>query len=100
MKNMSNHKRAVAADFGEIAERAQDLVALTAEVTGEKVAQARKSLSEALEEGKEAFRDVRQEARTRIVAVDDFICDKPYVTLGIGFGVGLLIGFLLRGKRD
>jgi ElaB/YqjD/DUF883 family membrane-anchored ribosome-binding protein len=97
---MSKHKQAVTSDFNTIANSAQDLVALTAEVTGEKVAQARKRLSDALEQGKEVYSDVREGALNRARAVDEFICDNPYATLGIGIGVGVLIGFLLRGGRD
>jgi ElaB/YqjD/DUF883 family membrane-anchored ribosome-binding protein len=100
-KNMSKHKKtAASSDLGTIAQHAQDLMALTADVTGEKVAQARKSLTEALEHGKDVYSDVRDEAFTRARAVDEFICDQPYVAVGIGVGVGVFIGFLLRGRRD
>jgi ElaB/YqjD/DUF883 family membrane-anchored ribosome-binding protein len=98
---MSKHRRATAKDVSTIAEHAQDLLTVTADVAGDKVADARKRLSEALEQGKEIYEDVRDEAVTRARAADKFIRANPYTALGLGVCAGVLIGFCLRGSaRD
>jgi ElaB/YqjD/DUF883 family membrane-anchored ribosome-binding protein len=98
---MSKHKRATANDMSTIAEHAQDLLTVTADVAGDKVAEARKRLTEALEHGKEIYEDVRDEAVTRARAADKFIRANPYAALGLGVCAGVVIGFCLRGSgRD
>jgi ElaB/YqjD/DUF883 family membrane-anchored ribosome-binding protein len=96
---MRKHKRSAAVGLDMIASHAQDLITATADVTGEKVENARKYLSEALEQGQETYEDVREQALSSVRVVDDFISDNPYAAVGIGVGVGVLIGLLLRGRR-
>jgi len=82
----------------DIAKQAQELLAATVDVTEEKVAEARKRLNEALEQGKEVYEDVREGAMEGVKVAHEFISDNPYAALGIGVGLGVLIGFLLRGR--
>jgi ElaB/YqjD/DUF883 family membrane-anchored ribosome-binding protein len=84
---------------GDITKQAQELLAATANVTEEKVAQARKRLNEALEQGKEIYNDVREGAIDGAKAADEFVHKNPYAAVGIGVGVGVLIGLLMR-RRD
>ncbi len=97
---MSKHKRQAAADLKTIGGYAHDLMAATAELTGEKVEEARNRLNEALEQGQETYGEVRDQALSSVRVADDFICDNPYAAVGIGLVVGAVIGFLLRGCRD
>ena len=97
---MNKHKRRAAADLGNIASYAQDLMTATADLTGEKVETARKRLNQALEQGKETYEDVREQALSSVRVVDDFISDNPYAAVGIGVVVGVAIGFMLRGRRQ
>jgi ElaB/YqjD/DUF883 family membrane-anchored ribosome-binding protein len=83
----------------EIAEQARELLAATADVTGEKVAQARKRLNNALDQGREFYDDMRERAAEGAKAADEFVRENPYAAVGIGVGVGVLIGLLLRGRR-
>jgi ElaB/YqjD/DUF883 family membrane-anchored ribosome-binding protein len=97
---MREHKRKAEADLQTITGYAQDLITATADLTGAKVDEARKRLNEALEQGKQTYGEVRDQALNTVKVADDFICDNPYVAVGIGVGLGVLIGFLLRGDRD
>ena len=97
---MNKHKRKAAADLDTISDYANDLMTATAELTGEKVEIARKRLSQALEQGKETYDEVREQALSSVRVVDDFISDNPYAAAGIGVAIGVAIGFLLRGRRD
>lgn len=95
---MSKPRHKAARDVHDITRQAQELLAVTADVTEEKIAEARKRLNEALEQGREVYDDVREGAMEGVKAADEFIRENPYAALGIGVGVGVLIGFLLRGR--
>lgn len=88
-------------DMGSLAENARALMSATAEVAGEKVAEARKRLHSALESAKEMAGDVRDKAVAGAKATDEAVRKNPYKTMAIGMGVGALIGFYLarRGSR-
>jgi ElaB/YqjD/DUF883 family membrane-anchored ribosome-binding protein len=94
---MNRHKR-TANDLGTIAQHAQDLVAATADVAGEKVAAARRQLHDALEQGREFYTEAHDGVAAKAQAADEFIRGQPYAALGIGVGLGVLIGLLLRGR--
>ena len=97
---MSKRKRNTGADLDRISGYAHDLISATADLTGEKVGEARERLNEALEQGKETYEEVREQALSNVRVVDDFVSDNPYAAVGIGVAVGIAIGFLLRGRGD
>ena len=70
--------------MGTLAEAARALMAATADVAGEKVAEARKQLAAALERGKEIYGRVREKA-----------VDCARVTDEAVHGVGAIIGYLV-----
>lgn len=80
-------------------EDAQALLAATAHVAEEKVVEARKRLTAAIEKGKEAWGTVQEKAIAGAKATDQVIRDNPYQSLGVALGVGVIIGYLLR-RRD
>jgi ElaB/YqjD/DUF883 family membrane-anchored ribosome-binding protein len=85
-------------DMGTLAEDARALMAATADVAGDKVAEARRRLAAALESGKQVFGRVRERAVEGAKAADELVRENPYQTLVIAFGVGAVIGYLL-GRR-
>ena len=62
------------------------------------VAEARKRLAAALESGKEIYGRVRDKAVEKAKAVDETVHEHPYQTMGIAFGVGVLIGVLVTRR--
>src|SRR6476646_1561212 len=82
-------------DFGTLAEDARALIAATADVAGDKVAEARRRLADALDSGKQVFSRVRDKAVEGAKATDQLVRDNPYQTIAVAFGVGAVIGFLL-----
>jgi ElaB/YqjD/DUF883 family membrane-anchored ribosome-binding protein len=95
---MRKHKKASAKNVGAIVEHAQELLTVTAGVAGDNIADARKRLNDALEQGREIYDDVREQAVSRAKAAHKFIRNNPYAALGIGLGIGLIIGFFIRGS--
>jgi ElaB/YqjD/DUF883 family membrane-anchored ribosome-binding protein len=81
-------------DLSTLAQEARALMAATADVTGEKISQARHRLADALESSKEFYGRVRDKTVEKAKAADETIREHPYQTIGIAFGVGVLIGVL------
>jgi ElaB/YqjD/DUF883 family membrane-anchored ribosome-binding protein len=73
----------------------------TADVAGEKVADARKRLTAALERAKEIADNVRAKAIAGAQATDEAVHEHPYKAIGIALGVGIVFGLLIarRGSR-
>ena len=84
---MDKQTQAISNDMGQLAEDARALMAATADVAGEKVAEARKRLAAALDSAKEIAGRIREKA-------DESESEHPYQAIGIAFGVGALIGYL------
>lgn len=91
---MSKHTQAINNDMGTLAEDARALMAATADVAGEKVGEARKRLTAALESAKDIASSVRDKAVEGAKAADEVVREHPYQAIGIALGVGALIGFL------
>jgi ElaB/YqjD/DUF883 family membrane-anchored ribosome-binding protein len=81
-------------DPGTLAEDAQDLINATAGMTGEKVAEARRRLSLALEKAKEIAGRVRDKAVQGAKATDEAVHEHPYQAMAIALTLGAVIGFL------
>jgi ElaB/YqjD/DUF883 family membrane-anchored ribosome-binding protein len=107
MKNdMETQQREMSDNMGILAEDARALLAATADVAGEKIGEARRRLAAALESGREIYYGrVRDQAVEKARAVDETVHEHPYQTMGLAFGVGVLIGVLVtrrcsRGDRE
>ena len=86
-------------DARTLAEDARALLEATAEITDEKIAEARKRLGEALETGKETYDDVRERVILGAKAADRAVHEHPYPTMAVVFGIGALVGFLLTRRN-
>ncbi len=96
---MDEHAEPDPGDLGTIAEHARALMAATADVAGEKVANARKRLAAALDRGKEICCCARDKAVEGAKAVDEAVHERPYQAVGVALGAGVLIGFLLARRK-
>lgn len=88
---MSKSTHETSNDMGSLAEDARALMAATADVAGEKVAEARKRLASALA-------SARDKAVRGAKAVDEAVHEHPYQAVAIGVGVGALIGYLVARR--
>ena len=95
---MTRHIQAHDDEMDTLAEDARALMAATADVAGEEVSEARKRLAAALESGKEIYGRVREKAVEGVKATDEAVHEHPYQVIGIAFGVGALIGYLVARR--
>ncbi len=96
--NMNKEMQAISNDVGTLAEDARALMSATADVAGEKVAEARKRLGAALESGKELYGRAREKALEGAKAADETVREHPYQAIGIALGLGTLLGYLLARR--
>jgi ElaB/YqjD/DUF883 family membrane-anchored ribosome-binding protein len=92
---MDKETQATSNELGALADDARALMAATADVAGEKVGEARKRLASALDRTKEIAGRVREKAVEGVKAADDAVHEHPYQAIGIAFGVGAVIGYLV-----
>ena len=85
-------------DLGTLAEDARALMAATADVAGVKVSEARQRLAAALERAKELCGRVKEKAVEGAKVADQAVHEHPYQALGLAFGVGVLLGYLVARR--
>src|SRR5262249_42193177 len=98
IKIMRTMKRHSTHDAASLVEDAQALLVATAHLTEEKVAEARKRLAAAIDKGREAWEAVQEKAVAGAKATDEAIREHPYRALGLAFGLGAIVGFLVRRR--
>jgi len=85
-------------DLKTLSRDAEALMHATAGQAGEKASELRQRLSAALESAKATCRRVEEKAVAGAKVADKTIREHPYESIGVAFGVGLLIGVLV-GRR-
>ncbi len=88
----------IVSDFKTLMRDAEDLMKATADDLGDKAKEARDRLKVALGKAKDSCQGVEEKAAASAKATDKVIRDYPYQSLGIAFGVGLLIGVLVNRR--
>lgn len=92
----------ILADLRTLARDAEELLNATAGDASEKASAARARLSAALEKAWGTCSDLQEQgltvARAAARKADDAIRARPYESIGIAFGAGLLLGVLLKRK--
>lgn len=89
-------------DLKMLADDAQSLLKATAGDVSDKVKEARDRLSAALERAKSTAQNVQDQtlatARAAARKADMVIRDHPYESMGLAFGLGLLLGVVVGRK--
>jgi ElaB/YqjD/DUF883 family membrane-anchored ribosome-binding protein len=92
----------VVRDLKTLARDSEALLKATAGDLSEKAGEARKRLSGALERAKATCAELQEQAITAAKAAakrtDTAIRDHPYQSIGIAFGIGLLVGVLVARR--
>jgi ElaB/YqjD/DUF883 family membrane-anchored ribosome-binding protein len=85
-------------ELREVVEDGEELLRAGANELSEKGMAARQRLATALDAAKETGRKLQERTVAGAKATDRVIREHPYQSLGIAFGVGLLIGVLVNRK--
>jgi ElaB/YqjD/DUF883 family membrane-anchored ribosome-binding protein len=85
-------------DLKTLSRDAEALMHATAGQAGEKASELRQRLSAALESAKATCRRVEEKAVAGAKVADKTIREHPYESIGVAFGVGLLIGVLVSRR--
>jgi ElaB/YqjD/DUF883 family membrane-anchored ribosome-binding protein len=92
----------VKADLKSLARDAEDLLRATAGDVSEKAKEFRSRVTAALEQAKATCENMREQtaatARATVKKANTAIRTHPYESLGLAFGIGLLIGVLVTRK--
>jgi ElaB/YqjD/DUF883 family membrane-anchored ribosome-binding protein len=85
-------------DLKVLVRDAEELMKATAGQAGEKLAELRSRLAAALESAKATCHRLEEKTIAAAKVTDRTIRDHPYESIGIAFGVGLLVGVLVGRK--
>lgn len=86
------------ADLKRIVLDSEELLHATKDAAGDKAQEVRERLTDALDAAKRTYRKIEDRAVEGAKAADRTIRDHPYQSIGVAFGVGLLIGVLVTRK--
>ena len=95
---MSANTDRLAGDLKDVLHDAEAILQDTAHDASDKAKAARERLLSAIDSAKAACRNIEQKAIEGAKATDKVIRDHPYQSIGIAFGVGLLVGYLVTRK--
>lgn len=99
--NLSSQEKLVS-DIRAVIADAEDILKVTADQTGEKIANLRSRIQERLLDARIRLSAAEEvlidKTRAAARAADDYVHDSPWQAVGIGAGVGFLVGFIL-GRR-
>ena len=95
---MNKQTQATRNDMDTLAEDARALMGATADVAGEKVTEAHERLAAALDGGRNLFGRVKEKAVEGAKATDQALREHPYQAIGIAFGIGAFIGYLVTRR--
>ena len=85
-------------DLKTVVHDAEELMKATAGQAGEKVTQARTRLTAAVESARATCQRLEEKTVAAAKATDKTIRAHPYESIGIAFGLGLLVGVLVARK--
>jgi ElaB/YqjD/DUF883 family membrane-anchored ribosome-binding protein len=85
-------------DLKTIVHDGEELLRASAKDLSERGAAARERLAAAIAIAKETRQKLQQQARAGLEATDQLVRDHPYQSLGLVFGLGFLIGVLLKRR--
>ncbi|HEY1489487.1 MAG TPA: DUF883 family protein [Verrucomicrobiae bacterium] len=97
MTNEANIEKLVG-DLKTLSHDAEAVLHATSGQAGEKMTELRGRLAETLESAKATYRRIEEKTVAGAKIADKTIREHPYESIGVAFGVGLLIGVLVSRR--
>ena len=97
MTNEANMEKLVA-DLKPLSRDAEAVLQTTAGQAGEKMSELRTRLAGALDSAKATCQRIEEKALAGAKAADKTIREHPYESVGVAFGLGLLVGVLVSRR--
>src|SRR5579862_8104416 len=85
-------------DLKRVVHDSQDLLNSSAEAAGDSARLVRQRLADAVDSAKETYRKLEEKLGVGFDATDRIIRENPYQSIGVAFGIGLLIGVLVTRR--
>lgn len=85
-------------ELKRIVQDSEALLLATKDAAGDKAVEARERLADALDTAKRSCRRLEENATEGAEVADRAIREHPYQSIGVAFGVGILIGVLVSRK--
>jgi ElaB/YqjD/DUF883 family membrane-anchored ribosome-binding protein len=98
MSESEINKDKLLADLKAVARDTQELLRVTADQAGEKATEVRERLNAVLQSANSARQRLEARASASVESTDKLVRDHPYESIGVAFGVGVLLGLVL-GRR-
>jgi ElaB/YqjD/DUF883 family membrane-anchored ribosome-binding protein len=100
MRSRAKSADTIEDQIARVADAAHSMIDATADAAEEKVVEARQKLRSALDTTKGAVALAQKRVSEGADMTDQLIREKPYHAIGIAFGVGAVIGFLLSSRNS
>jgi ElaB/YqjD/DUF883 family membrane-anchored ribosome-binding protein len=95
---ISKANERVVADLKLLVRDTEELLKATAGEAGDKLKEVRNRVAKAVESAKETCENLQESTIKGAKAVDETVREHPYESIGIAFGVGLLVGVLVSRR--
>jgi ElaB/YqjD/DUF883 family membrane-anchored ribosome-binding protein len=87
-------------DLKTLGRDADNLVKATADDAREKACELRQRLGQAIEAARRTCERTEAKVRDGMKATDELVREKPYQSIGLAFGAGLILGVLAMWRRN
>ena len=102
MSDAVKSKKQLQDELKQLVTDTKDLLGSTADVSDEAARTARAKVEESLktvqDQAESKFSAAGDKAEEQLHMLDQNVRDNPYVTMGVSFGVGVLLGFIIGHK--
>ena len=96
---MQNETDKLVKDLRLVVQDAEDLIRATAGEVNERTKQARTRLVQTLDKAKDTALQLQSKAAEKAKVADEVIREHPYESMGVAFGLGLLLGVIVNRGR-
>ncbi|MEZ5406242.1 MAG: DUF883 family protein [Verrucomicrobiia bacterium] len=98
----TNTKNKLIADFKTVIGDIEVLLKEASGQLGDKASGLKEKLNDGMQKAKIQLEELenvaKDKGREAVRVTDDFVHDRPWESIGIGFGIGVLVGILLNRR--